>query len=240
MPSHTFEPRYLDSMKKILITLAILSITGCGILGDRYRNRSLDYQTYQPANPIEVPQELIQQGDWQLISQERLAVTDRNRETAQVAADTKFVVPKPSALVIEQVSEEQIVSLVQYQQRDVNPRLEKDGSGAELLRLDADFSVAWAVTTDAVKRLPYRLIDLDRSIGTYFVDSQNATDDKPKGFFKRLFGSNSSDTDTVAFQIKMNRTRSGVEITVLNDNQTLADKSLTTSVLSQLRDLLDQ
>lgn len=226
-------------MKKFLITgVALLALTGCSLLGDQYRNRSFDYLTYQPAEPIKVPAELSDQENWQLISRERLPVEPRQRQVALAKNAKAFVVPKPDALVIEESKTEQpLVSLASFQGRKLTTRLAVDGAGSPLLQVNAEFAIAWAVITDAVIQLPYQLVDLDRSIGTYFMQSSIAVDEVEKGWFARLFTRQKE--EVTQFQIKVDPSQEGVYISVLNDSENFADKSLTSTVLSQLQELLD-
>ncbi len=216
-------------------TLAVLS--GCSLFGDQYRNRSFDYLTYQPQALIEVPAELSEQENWQLVNRERLVVEPRQAKTTLAQSAKEFVVPKPDALVIAEADTQPLVSLASFQGRKLTTRLTLDGAGSQLLQVNADFAVAWALITDAVVQLPYKLTDLDRSLGTFFMQATNGAEEDSQGWFARLFKRQKE--VAVQFQIKVDSAQNGVHISVLNDSESFADKTLTSAVLSQLQDLLN-
>lgn len=225
-------------MKILLSGIIILLMTGCSLFGEQYRDRSFDYLTYQPAQPIKVPVELSEQASWQLVSRERFSVepSRRSGEVSTSAAD--FTVPKPSALMIDDTASEAPVSVVSYEGRNLNPRLAVDGSGSRLLQLDAEFALAWSMITEAISQLPYPLTDLDRSIGTFFMQTSKINSEESKGFFARLFKRDAKEV-AMQFLIRVDRSQQGVYVSVLSDSESFADESLTSAVLTQLKDILD-
>ncbi len=215
-------------MMRFLLPVLLLSLTGCSYL---FPNESLDY-----LETAESPETRMPEG---ISLQETPRYPVPAASASAGSLPEKFIAPTPDRLVETDEDDERVTSLSEYQSYDTNPRLEKDGSGTEILRLSTPFAVSWARVTEVISESDILLSDLNRSIGTYYVDLPNpeAVEDT-RSWWKKLW---SAPPEPVAtFLLKMNRAGDGVYLSLLKDPETLADEDLTHRVLSELKQQLSR
>lgn len=148
-----------------------------------------------------------------------------------------FEVPRP-APYIEDNDADAVTSLNEYSSGAINARMDKDGAGSAILRLDGSYASNWAAVTEAIAASDLRLSDLNRSTGTYYLEMQTVVPAEERGWWASLWGSDEIISET--YLLKMNRARNGVYLSLLTDADTLADESLTLDVLKQIKSKLEQ
>ena len=213
-----------------LMALAVL-LSGCsGFLGERFRDRADDYLVVKDIEPtLDVNGAAV--GGQDLYPIPPLANTP--------ATPSSFEVPKPDPLEGGDDIEESSQSLASYQSQALNPRLENDGSGSLVLRMDGNFAQAWSAVTDALTKTPLKVNDLNRSVGTWFLELSDRQSEEEIGWWGRLWGSE-PELVTGTYLLKMNRSRTGVYVSLLKEDDKLASPELTDSVLRVLTKQLKQ
>ncbi|MEQ3694560.1 MAG: outer membrane protein assembly factor BamC [Thalassolituus sp.] len=215
---------------RLLCILPLAALSGCSwMFGDTFDNRALDYLEAQESPATQVPADIT------LNTYDRYPVPDVNG--SQDLAD-EFIIPVPDPIVIDE-TDTGSTSLSEYQSYDLNPRIEKDGAGTEVLRLDTEFAVSWAKVADAVAGTDLKMTDLNRSLGIYFLELPNpdaANDDR--SWWAKLWSDPVE--PTLTYELKMVNAGEGVYVSLLQDAETLADTVTTRSVLTQVRDQLTQ
>lgn len=214
-------------MMRICLTALVLLLSGCSLFGDRFRDRSLDYLTAKE-------QPLTVQADGTPV-----ASVDRYRippVSGAVVTMEKFELPAPLALVI--ADDQESASLNDYRSESLNPRLEHDGSGALILRLDGGFAQAWTAVTDAIAASSLKMTDLNRSTGTWYLDIEAKTLAKDRGWWARLW--NKDKVESKTYLLKMNRARLGAYLSLLSDAETLASDELNSKVLNEIKQQLEK
>jgi len=211
---------------RILLLLPLVLVSGCSLFG--VRDRAMDYlQAEEQPATRSVDGMTLATSDRYPIPE--LAVTP--------ARPDSFSVPTPQPLNVA-VQEDTVASLSDYRNEALNPRLEKDGAGTLILRLDGGFAAAWAKVTDAVAASSLTLSDLNRSTGTWYLQMEEAVADEDRGWWSRLWGSNK--TATRIYLLKMSRARLGVYLSLQTDADTLASEELTAAVLNEIKAQLDK
>ncbi len=212
---------------RFLLLVAVLFISGCSLFGDRYRDRSLDYlRTTEQAPTLTQEGTVIPSVDRYPIP--ALAVTTNKPD--------KFITPRPQPLVIEEVDES--TSFNEFSSEALNPRIENDGAGTLILRVDGSFAQAWVSTTDAIAKSSLTLTDLNRSTGTWYLEMKKTIKAKDRGWWSRLWGKDKHIIETK--MLKITRARQGAYLSLLTDADNLADEALTETVLNELKDLLEK
>ena len=215
---------------RLLCILPLAALSGCSwMFGDTFDNRALDYLEAQESPATQVPADIT------LNTYDRYPVPDVNG--SQDLAD-EFTIPVPDPIVIDE-TDTGSTSLSEYQSYDLNPRIEKDGAGTEVLRLDTEFAISWAKVADAVAGTDLKMTDLNRSLGIYFLELPNpdaANDDR--SWWAKLWSDPVE--PTLTYELKMVNAGEGVYVSLLQDAETLADTVTTRSVLTQVRDQLTQ
>lgn len=208
------------------LIFSVVSTTGCSaIFGDTFRDRADDYLQHENA-------ELMSETD-SLVFVDGMPLPEVEGD---VSLTEEFVVPRPEKLAA--IDEEQeSASLSDYQGESLNPRLEKDGAGTQVLRMDGRFAVAWTSVAEAMADASFKLEDMNRSIGTYYLAIESLDQSEDQSLWEWLFG---SDEEMIEQQylLKMNRSRLGVYLSLQQDAETLADETLTALVLEEIKDLL--
>ena len=208
------------------LIFSVVSTTGCSaIFGDTFRDRADDYLQHENA-------ELMTETD-SLVFVDGMPLPEVEGD---VSLTEEFVVPRPEKLAA--IDEEQeSASLSDYQGENLNPRLEKDGAGTQVLRMDGRFAVAWTSVAEAMADASFKLEDMNRSIGTYYLAIESLDQSEDQSLWEWLFG---SDEEMIEQQylLKMNRSRLGVYLSLQQDAETLADETLTALVLEEIKDLL--
>ena len=212
-------------MMRFLLMFMLLPLAGCSYL---FPNESLKYLETSASESVTAPEGVT------LSEQPRYPVA---ASAVSDALPEKFIVPSPDRLPESAEEEDRVTSLSDYQSYDTNPRLERDGSGTEILRLSTPFAVSWARVTEVIGASSMSLSDLNRSIGTYYVDLPNPEAAKDeRSWWSKLWSDPPQPVTT--FLLKMNRAGDGVYLSLLKDPETLADAGLTHQVLSELKQQL--
>lgn len=212
---------------RFLLVAVVLFISGCSLFGDRYRDRSLDYLRTTEQAPT--------------LTQEGTVVPYIDRyPIPELAVDLttpeKFVTPRPEPLVLEEL--EQSTSYNEYSNEALDPRIERDGAGTLILRIDGSFARAWVSVTDAIAKSSLTLTDLNRSTGTWYLEMKKTIKSEDRGWWSRMWGKDKHVVETN--MLKITRARQGAYISLLTDAENLADEALTETVLNELKDLLEQ
>ena len=156
-------------MLRAVFLLLLVNLSGCSaIFGDTFSDKAKGY------HGIELSAKMQQvEGQSALPIQDILVIpelTDKQQANAVSQNENtkqEFVTPAPrQLLVVEQ--EQETASLSDSQSYALNPRLERDGAGTQILRLDGRYGVAWSAIAEAIAKTEYKLSDLNRSTGTYY------------------------------------------------------------------------
>lgn len=214
-------------MKRFIAVLSLGALSGCSWL---FHDHAEDYVLAKETPEIQVPTELKQKPFQQI-----LVIPDVPVAANDAASSGKFVVPRPEPLDIQD-DDEAGASLADLKDKSLSPQISKDGNGTPVLRLGADFPQAWAALGDALNKADIKVSDLNRSIGTYYIEYQAQSSNKEKGFWARLWGS--EDASITDYELKVNRARSGVYIALHIDSDTLADENIAQSLLQTLANKL--
>jgi len=207
-----------------LAGVAVISmwLSGCSWL---FHDHAEDYLEAKEHPQMTVPAEL---GDLEFKPQ--MAIPDVDQP---FTAKNEFIVPRPDKLVVEEV--DQTASLAKVQSNDLDPQLLKDGNGTPILRLSADFPRAWSALGDALKSADISISDLNRSIGTYYIELPQPVEEDD-GFWSFLFGDSEPEVRTL--EVKLNRARSGVYVAIHVDADTLAEDAEATALLKKISEKL--
>lgn len=213
----------------------VVNLSGCSaIFGDTFHDRAQGYlsaKNQDRMQPVE--------GQAQLPIQDRYVIPEVTTSAAsaiQLDEDGEFVVPSPQFLVV--VEEDNSATLSEQQTVALNPRLERDGAGTQVLRLNGHFASAWTTVAEALAESEYTLTDLNRSTGTYYITIFDPTAERPeKSFWQWLTNSNELGVE-VNYLLRMNRSRLGVYLSLQKDLEVLADDQLAVSFLTDLQKLL--
>lgn len=219
-------------MRLLVIPLFALTASCSWMFGDTFRDRSEGYLAAREGKPL-----VDTKGNLMPV-QDSYPVPALPAGTQSQLSGT-FELPMPERLVVERTAEPQTATLSQYQSTELNPRLARDGSGSETLLLDTGFANAWAVVTEALANMDYKLTDLNRSIGAYYLDIERPGTEDDLGWWSRLWGAEPEPVID-SFLLKMNRTSSGVYLSLQSDVDELADQEIARRVLSDLVDQLTQ
>lgn len=221
-------------MKHAAFLLLAVNLVGCSaIFGDTFSDKAMNYQNVEtsPAmQQIEGQPELPIQD---ILVVPELALPVVKKPINKEGEEEEFVVPAPQPLVVDN-SEQEVASLLDSQSKDLNPRLERDGAGTQILRMDGRYAVAWAAIADAIAKTDYNLSDLNRSTGTYYVTIFDPTAEKEEKSFWAWLTNADELGEYVDYILKLNRSRLGVYLSLQVDVDTLADDSLATTVLSNI------
>jgi outer membrane protein assembly factor BamC len=223
-------------MIRAVFLLLVVSLTGCStIFGDTFHDRAQGYlntETHDRMQPLAGQAELPIQDAYVIPP-----VTLSSASAIELDEDGDFIVPSPESLVA--MEEEQESALLSEMKTDaLNPRLERDGAGTQVLRLNGRYGVAWTSVAEALANSDYTLTDLNRSTGTYYITIFDPTAEQPeKSFWQWLTNSNELGVE-VDYLLKMNRSRLGVYLSLQKDLETLADDELAVSFFTDLQEIL--
>lgn len=223
-------------MIRAVFLLLAITLTGCtAIFGDTFHDRAQGYlnsETHERMQPLSDQAELPIQDAYVIPP-----IVSSSASAIKRDEDGEFIVPKPQTLVV--VGEEQdSASLSEMEDDALNPRLERDGAGTQVLRLNGRFGLAWTSVAEALAQSDYTLTDLNRSTGTYYITIYDPTAEQPeKSFWQWLTNSTELGVE-VDYLVKMNRSRLGVYLSLQKDIETLADDALAVSFLTDLQKIL--
>jgi outer membrane protein assembly factor BamC len=121
--------------------------------------------------------------------------------------------------------------------------LNEDGSGNPVLSVGADLDRAWSSVGRALERGEWRVEDINRSLGLYYINlAEKAGPDAKPGFFSRLFGSAPSKEEIEAraerYQVRLSQVGDSVQVTVEKNINTVAPAEVARRVLSVIQDNL--
>lgn len=136
------------------------------------------------------------------------------------------------------------VSLLAAHNYDVPNRvtLTDDGAGNPVLHIGDDLDRAWASVGRALNRGDWRVEDINRSLGVYYINLSEApqTAESKPGFFSRLFGTQPSKAEVEAraqrYQVRLSTVGDNVQVTVEKDINTLAPSDVSRRVLGVIQD----
>lgn len=207
---------------RILGLLAmVLTVSGCSWL---VHDRDNDYLQSEVKPAIKIPTDVAR---LQLKPQYPIP----NVKNAK-ALPEEFELPRPKPLVIEETQE--TASLAQEKGVELEANLVKDGNGTPILRLNVGFPRAWSALGESIKKAKIDITDLNRSIGTYYIEVVDESEKPEQGFWASLFGLE-AEVVKIAYQVKLNRARSGVYVALHIDQDNLAEDEAAQSLLSILQ-----
>lgn len=203
-----------------LISLVVISffLSGCSWL---FHDHANDYLEAESTPAIKLPPEYEKPSH----SSTMMIPTVK----APFIAQEEFVVPRPEKLLIEE--EEQSTSLTKIQSTEIEPQLVKDGNGTPILRMGVGFPRAWAALGEALKLSDIEVTDLNRSIGTYYIETLEEPEEEA-GSWSWLVGE--PEPELKILEVKLNRARSGVYVAIHEDADTLASDSKANELLIQI------
>jgi outer membrane protein assembly factor BamC len=214
-------------MRLVALTVMAYAITGCSWL---IHDRSNDYLE------IEIQPNIVVPTDVALVTlSPRLAIPDVK---AKILPE-KFVVPRPKALVLDG-NEQSDQPLASENVVELEVELVKDGNGSTILRLNVAYARAWSEIGEALKQTDTTVVDLNRSIGTYYIEVVDTSAEvETVGFWSGLFG---AELEIVKkpLEIKVNRARSGVYVAIHIDQENLASDADAKPLLLSLQKKLEE
>ncbi len=212
-------------MRLFFLPVLLLSVTGCSWLVNDHDN---DYLQSEIQPNIRVS------GDVALVNLKPQLPIPSAKKMKQ---GTEFVLPRPHVLLISDQPEKESASLAEVEGKALESDLLKDGNGTPILRLNVSFARAWAALGDSLKKADISITDLNRSIGTYYIELEKETTVVELGFWAGLFGS-APEAEKIPLQVKLNRARSGVYIAVHEDFDKLAQDQQAQGLLAQIQETL--
>lgn len=211
-------------MRSIILLALSLWLAGCSFFG--IYNRSNDYIKAEEHAPT-----LMTTG-------EVLRGIDRYQiPEAGYAAVKPESIEVPAPLPLLDDPEADSASLNAYRNTGLNSRLEFDGAGALVMHVDGNFTVIWAAITDAIAASSLKLVDLNRSTGTWYLEIE----ENQGGKQRRWWAPWRKDKITKhIYLLKLSRTRLGGYVSLLKDSETLASETLNKVVLEELQQKLEK
>lgn len=213
-------------MRLVVLVVLVNFMAGCSWL---VHDRTNDYLESEIQPNIVVPKDVA------LINlTPRLAIPD----VKAVVLPKEFEVPRPAKVLLESEQDES-VNLASLSGKALEVELVKDGNGTPILRLSVVFARAWSEIGDALKVLDISISDLNRSVGTYYIEVVDTEVVNEVGFWGNLFGSE-PEVVQKPLQLKVNRARSGVYVAVHIDQDNLAEDDEAKALLSRLQKSLQE
>ncbi|AIR89897.1 outer membrane protein assembly factor BamC [Pseudomonas cremoricolorata] len=138
------------------------------------------------------------------------------------------------------------VSLLAERDFDTPSRvsLSEDGSGNPVLYMGSDLDRAWSGVGRALEQGQWRVEDINRSLGLYYINLSEKPEDKQNepGFFGRMFGSKPTEQEREAraerYQVRLSKVGENVQVTVEKNINTVAPADVARRVLSLIQDHL--
>jgi len=207
----------------VLFVLAV-TMSGCSWL---VHDRDNDYLDSEIQPVITVPKEVANVS----LKQQLPIPAVKQKELPE-----EFSVPRPNPLVIETTAQPTI-SLAETNSLKLESTLLKDGNGTPILRLNIEFALAWAKLGETLKKAEFDVKDLNRSIGTYYIEQVQPGEIEEAGFWASLFGAEPEPV-VVSLQVKLNQARSGVYIAIHKDADNLASDEKAQEILERIKEHL--
>lgn len=208
----------------VLLAL-FLALNGCSWL---FHDRSNDYLSSEIQPSIQVPSDVAK-----VTLTPQLPIPDVK---GKVEAE-EFVLPRPKPLVLADQGEPTSASLAELSQVKLETNLLKDGNGTPILRLNIEFARAWSELGEALKKADIHIVDLNRSIGTYYIELVKPGNPDDVGFWAGLFGGE-PEPIKIPLQVKLNQARTGVYVAIHKDAENLAEDEQAQSLLENIQDKL--
>ena len=206
----------------LLVSLSLMS--GCSWL---FYDHDGDYLHSEIQDNIKVPKQVAV-----LTLKPQLPIP----KAKEVELPEEFVLPRPKPLAkIEE--EEQGTQLTELNDQELETNLLKDGNGTPILRLNVGFARAWSAVGEALKVADIHMSDLNRSVGTYYIELDDKSAEVEQGFWSGLFGSE-PEIEKINLQVKVNRARSGVYIAIHEDQDNLAQDQQAQDLLTRIKEHL--
>ncbi|MFY0702086.1 MAG: outer membrane protein assembly factor BamC [Bermanella sp.] len=213
-------------MRLGVLLVSFLALNGCSWL---FHDRSNDYLNSKIQPNIQVPNDVAE-----VSLRPQLPIPEVKNE---LSVDGEFVLPRPTPLVLADNEEPTSASLSELSQVSLETNLLKDGNGTPILRLNIEFARAWSELGEALKKADINITDLNRSIGTYYIELIKPGNPEDVGFWSGLFGGE-PEPIKVPLQVKLNQARTGVYIAIHEDAENLAEDAQAQSLLEQIQDNL--
>jgi len=211
-------------MRLGLLFVLFLGLNGCSWL---FHDRENDYLASEIQSVIQVPKDVAQ-----VALKPQLPIPDvKGKLTAE-----EFVLPRPKPLDLPE-EQADTTSLSQMSQVKLETNLLKDGNGTPILRLNIEFARAWSELGEALKKADIAIVDLNRSIGTYYIELTKPGNPDDVGFWSGLFGGE-PEPIIVPLQVKLNQARTGVYIAIHVDADNLAEDEQAQSLLEKIQEKL--
>lgn len=211
-------------LKLTAIVMTAFVASGCSLFGDTFNDRAENYLTSG-----ELPVIKLADDSPELTFRDANVIPELPVEPKQ---PDSFETPRPLVFIAETNDEAVVTSLAQYRSEALNPRLDRDGAGTEILRLDLGFAASWAAVTEAIAASDLKLTDLNRSTGTYYLELSKTKVVDERSWWDKLWGEELVTTAT--YLLKMNRSRQGVYLSLLTDADNLAEAEQTSRVLAEI------
>ncbi|MNF96751.1 Outer membrane protein assembly factor BamC [compost metagenome] len=121
--------------------------------------------------------------------------------------------------------------------------LSEDGSGNPVLNVGTDLDRAWSSVGRALEQGEWRVEDINRSLGLYYINlAEKAESNEKPGFFASLFGSSPAKEEVEAraerYQVRLSKVGENVQVTVEKDINTVAPADVARKVLGMIQDNL--
>jgi outer membrane protein assembly factor BamC len=207
----------------VLLAL-FFGLNGCSWL---FHDRTNDYLSSEIQPNIQVPSEVAK-----IALKPQLPIPEVKGELSVA----EFVLPRPKPLVsVMDVPES--ASLSELSQIELETNLLNDGNGTPILRLNVEFARAWSELGEALKKSDIYIADLNRSIGTYYIELIQPGNPDDVGFWSGLFGGEPEPVQ-VPLQVKLNQARTGVYVAIHEDAENLAENVQAQALLEKIQDNL--
>lgn len=139
------------------------------------------------------------------------------------------------------------VSLLAARDFDTPSRVSliEDGSGNLVLNVGEDLDRAWSSVGRALERGEWRVEDINRSLGLYYINLAEKAEkkDEQPGFFRRLFGGSQPSKEEVEtraerYQVRLSKVGDSVQVTVEKNINTVAPPEVARRILGVIQDNL--
>lgn len=211
-------------MRLGVLLMLMGTLSGCSWL---FYDRDNDYLQSEIQPNIQVPQDVAN-----VSLKPQLPIP----EVQGKLTTEEFEVPRPKPLELLDEAPTS-ASLVEMSQVKLETNLLKDGNGTPILRLNIEFARAWAELGEALTKAEIKVTDLNRSIGTYYIELSKPGNPDDVGFWSGLFGGE-PEPIIEPFQVKLNQARSGVYIAIHKDADNLAEDEQAQSLLENIQEKL--
>lgn len=202
-------------------------LSSCSFIGSQFHDHSLDY--LEAKQYPHLPED-------EFVEEPYSQAYPLENQVENLPSSFELVRPEP--LNLNSVKNQGYISLNNYQADSANARVVYDGAGTLILKMDSDFDVSWSEVLKTFADSRFKLVDVNRSTGVYYVEYPQKADRTNSSWWRRLFYSDSMVMQT--FLLKMDSISSGVFLSLLTDGDTLAKPEVTNILLTEIRDKLAQ